>query len=287
MAISAAKEIIAVAKDAYNNYKGLKTKPELEHQKNNIFKNIHNINDEILELEAQKTTDGFLNQYDQNKLQNLYKLRSTYKDLLQDTKEVSVFQELHSGGGHYDVMNISDENLHVLQFHSGQTVYRKKCNNCGRQMVLQWDMKKITKISGYGGFFWGCTGFMGDSNGICKNTQPFLPSDLNLFTNVDRPEFDLTHDQLEKIVSYPANQNAVVKRMDPLKHLPNEIYLCPVHNEPMLLKQKNNPTGLLDMYFYSCPRWEPLDRGCNQIVKLKSAAQLSSALESFYQKGLL
>jgi len=73
-----------------------------------------------------------------------------------------------------------------------------------------------------------------------------------------------------------------------LKQEVTDVYLCPVHNEPMILREKKDADGLLDQYFFGCPRWSPKHgQGCSQIVKLKSPAQLASALEAFYGRGII
>ena len=43
----------------------------------------------------------------------------------------------------------------------------------------------------------------------------------------------------------------------------------------------------LDEYFLGCPRWLHDNSGCNFLIKLKSAAQISSVLNSEVQKGVL
>jgi hypothetical protein len=75
--------------------------------------------------------------------------------------------------------------------------------------------------------------------------------------------------------------------MNEVKQEKTDRYLCPVHNEPMVVREKRDAQGLLDQFFFGCPRWLPNGKGCSQIVKLKSPGQLASALESFYGRGIL
>jgi len=55
----------------------------------------------------------------------------------------------------------------------------------------------------------------------------------------------------------------------------------------MVLREKKDAHGLLDQFFFGCPRWSPKDGGCSQIVKLKSPGQLASALEAYYGRGIM
>ena len=148
-------------------------------------------------------------------------------------------------------------------------------------MTLQW--KQGQHSINMSDFFWGCIGFY---EGV-KHLEPFVQSDLDLFTKIDRPEFELESQQLGNILSHSGSQKNVVKRMNDIKQQKTDVYLCPVHNEPMVLREKKEARGLLDQYFFGCPRWRPQNKGCGQLVKLKSPAQLASALEAFYGRGIL
>jgi hypothetical protein len=55
----------------------------------------------------------------------------------------------------------------------------------------------------------------------------------------------------------------------------------------MVLRRKQNPTGLLDAYFLACPHWKPNNQGCTFIEKLKSGSQLAALLKSETGRGVL
>jgi len=65
-------------------------------------------------------------------------------------------------------------------------------------------------------------------------------------------------------------------------------YRCPIHGESLRLQRKNlRNDQILDEYFLGCPRWLPDNMGCNFLVKLKSAAQISSVLDMEQRVGVL
>ena len=66
-----------------------------------------------------------------------------------------------------------------------------------------------------------------------------------------------------------------------------ELVTCPVHGENMVLRRKQNATGLLDAYFLACPYWQPNNAGCTFIEKLKSGSQLAALLKSETGRGVL
>ena len=64
-------------------------------------------------------------------------------------------------------------------------------------------------------------------------------------------------------------------------------YVCPIHKEPLILREKHASGGILDAFFLGCPRWSRRGDGCTYVQKLKSPAQLASYLYKTEDKGLL
>jgi hypothetical protein len=129
-------------------------------------------------------------------------------------------------------------------------------------------------------FFWSCSGWYEDhSHNV---TAPFIHSDMDFFTRIDRPEFEISSVQLGNIVQLTGASTTISKKLHEAKNQSTDVYYCPIHNESMILREKKNAEGLLDQYFFCCPRIE-----CQQLVKIKSPAQLASALEAFYGRGIL
>ena len=253
-----------------------------EKERSRREREIRDINSEIGEYEDKRLKDGRLGQYESHELDELYRRRQRESALLADANGLVIANRIVDGEGTYDKLRVSDVNTHVLQFHVGQTVFGKACGRCGMPMVLQW--KQRLETLHMADFFWGCTGFF---DRRCHNVEQFKQSDMDLFTRTDREEFTIGAAQLTSIARLPQSVRVTKRRMDEIVNLPNNTYYCPVHHEPMVLRRKNRPESLRDMYFYGCPRWRPEGPSCQQVVKLKSAAQLSAALETKTGKGML
>jgi hypothetical protein len=274
-------EFTEIARDKYHEYRARNKNVDLEKANTPFYQETHNLNDEIIELEAKQRRDRSLNQYDQQRLTSLYQKRELLKEHVRTNKELLIAERMDRGDGTYDSVLVQSFNSHIIQFHVGQTVFGKRCRQCGRPMTLQW--KQGMQTVSMSDFFWGCIGFY---EGL-KHNEPFVQADMNLFTRVDRPEFEVSSQQLGSMLLLPGPKENVNKRMKEIKQQQTDVYLCPVHNEQMIVREKKDAEGLLDQYFFGCPRWKPDGNGCTQLVKLKSPAQLASALEAFYGRGVL
>ena len=243
---------------------------------------IRDVNSLIVELEEKRGRDGRLNEYDAHELDGLYRGRDERASLLVEANGLVIADRMSAGTGTYDNLHVTDVNTHILQFHAGQAVFGKSCSRCGMPMVLQWQQRlESVRMSD---FFWGCAGFYA---GTCRNVEPFRQSDMDLFTRTDREEFTIGTAQLSLIARQPESVRTVRRRMNEIVNEPNSTYYCPIHHEPMVLRRKKGAETLRDLYFYRCPRWRPTGVSCGQIVKLKSAAQLSAALETSTGRGVL
>lgn len=291
VAFIAAGALVDISHEAVQTIEAIKTEyRKYRHQNKNINLTQDNkaitvevkvVNDEAFELEEKKIKDGRLNEYEQYQLNELYERRNTLRDRIGENREVIIAEEITNDSREYGNVLIQDSNSHVLQFHVGQAVFGKKCL-CGKPMILQFARNQYS--INMAGFFWSCIGYY---DGTHKNIEKFTQYDMNLFTRIDRPEFQISTQQLGNILSLPGSSENVEKRMGKIKNHPTDIYLCPIHNEPMVLKEKRGAQGLLDQYFLGCPRWKAGNNGCTQVVKIKSPAQLASILEAFYGRGIL
>lgn len=239
------------------------------------------VNDQIIDLEKKRDRDNGLNQNDRYKLEALYKQRRLLRDEIDNKRENDLAKDIVNNDISYDSILVEDQNLQILQFHVGQNVLGKKCFRCNKPMILQWQRgKDVTSISE---FFWGCSGFYDKT---CSTTQRISQTEYNLITKIDRPEFEISNTALNNIVQLPTSRNNIRRRMNDIKNTEIQEYLCPVHGEPMIVREnKNQNVGLMEQYFLSCPRY--FTTGCKQIVTIKSAGQLAAVLEKFYGKGIL
>lgn len=278
--ITAATAVRAVElmADEYRKYRGSTQPIDSKERNNRLTSEIRNINESISDLERKQQRDGFLKENDRHALYDLYEGRKKIRDLILQNRELVVAENIYSGKGSYGSINITSDNSHILQFHVGQTVFGKTCRQCSKPMILQFRRGQYS-IS-MNDFFWSCIGWY--ENHSHNVTEPFRVTDMDLFTRIDRPEFEITAPVLGSIIQLPGPSNNVSKRLGEAKNTATDVYFCPTHQEGMILREKKNAEGLLDQYFFSCPR-----RECSQIVKIKSPAQLASALEAFYGRGIL
>ena len=276
-----AVEFSQVAIEKYKEFRAKNRSVNLTLENKKIHHLNKEINDEIYEYELKRRRDGRLNENDKILIDELYTRRESLKSKYRKNKELLLTEDIQEEEGSYGSINIQNSNTHILQFHVGQTVFGKKCRQCGRPMVLQW--KQGMKTVSMNDFFWGCIGFY---EGL-RHNEPFRTADMDLFTKITRPEFELTAGELGGIIHMPGPKNNIISRLSKAKAEQSETHLCPIHNEPMVLREKKEAQGLLDQYFFGCVRWKPNREGCSQIVKLKSPGQLASALESYYGRGIL
>ena len=72
------------------------------------------------------------------------------------------------------------------------------------------------------------------------------------------------------------------------KNIEADNYICPIHGNSLILRQKNSFNGALDQFFLSCSFWNGDKPGsCNYKVKIKSPAQLAAVLKTFEGRGIL
>jgi len=274
-----ALELYRVAKQAYNDYKSGNVEAQKYRNRNSRF----GINERILDLEAKRRRDGRLSEYDKHELDQFYVRRKALIDETIQYSEMEAAGEFTENSSGYEDVEVDNSNIHIVQFHVGQLVSNKRCPVCGRPMTLQWN--RFSSNTSLNDMFWGCTGFY---SGICKATAPFQKSDARLFTNTGREEFQITAGQLDTIIQHPAAQQNIIKRMRDIKHETIEKYFCSEHGLELVLQEKFDPSGgLRDQFFLGCPMWKRDGTGCNYVMKIKSAAQLSIVLEIKNGRGLL
>lgn len=259
-----------------------------------LERDLQDVNERIAALRKKYQSGASLSQRDRDLLKHLKQRRWEINEQITGLDQVDHAQEMVEGEADYKPVVITDDNAHILQYHVGQNTYNKACPKCERAMVLQWDRK--TKIPGLKDFFWGCSGwyFERDGKRVCDRTSPLSQDDLNLFANLNRSEFELKSTDLTRVTLDPNRAQRIRGALDSVhdEHRKRKLgiatYRCPLHGESLVLRRKKD-TGadLLDEYFLGCPRWLHDNSGCNFLIKLKSAAQISSVLDSEVQKGVL
>jgi len=288
--------VIASAKEFINGFvsgfgDGMRDKPKTVRER--VERELQDVNSEVVTLRKIYTERGSLNARQKSRWAELKERRDALNEELSAIDQVTSAEEVVKHEEDFKPVIITDNNAQILQYHVGQNTENKMCE-CGRAMILQWNRK--TSTAGLNDFFWGCSGYYVEFNGqrACRKTQHLTSADLNLFTNLGRPEFEMDSATLTRETINPVKARRIRQALDSIqgahrsKKLGIAAYRCPVHGESLRLQRKNQTTDqLLDQYFLGCPRWLPDNAGCNFLVKLKSAAQISSVLNAEQETGVL
>lgn len=291
-----AKNIVKSAKDFVDGVftgfsEGVRDKPKSAQE--GFERELQGVNAKIVTLRKLYQERGELTKKQRQEWATLKEQRNALNKEISALDQVLAAKEIVEEEKNYQPIIITDTNAQVLQYHVGQSTHNKLCQ-CGRSMVLQWDRR--TSTAGLHDFFWGCSGYYVELNGrrACQKTQQLTFADLNLFANLNRPEFEIDSLTLTRETINPVKANRIRQALDNIrdsqksKKLGITTYRCLIHGESLRLQRKNKVADqLLDEYFLGCPRWLPQNSGCNFLVKLKSAAQISSVLNTEQRKGVL
>lgn len=245
------------------------------------FADIKETNREIEELRKKAQQDKILREQDQERMAQLERRVDELYHNYEQYKHNQVLQLAQNNPQNYEDFTITPDKLHLIQYHVGETVVGKKCFICQRPMVLQFKRDKV--IITMDDLFWACTGWYYDE---CQTTQNFSVMDMTLFSQNDKEEFYITNQELVTIFGNKSIQEHTTARMKRHRGERVDDYVCPIHKEPLVLRQKKVSGGALDDFFLGCSRWKPQD-GCTYVLKLKSPAQLASFLYKTEQKGIL
>ncbi|CAH9064535.1 hypothetical protein PSEHALCIP103_03170 [Pseudoalteromonas haloplanktis] len=252
------------------------------------------INDELVQLKGRYQERGYLSEAQKRRAEYLSERRNELKTELADYDELNATKDLAENNEQFEHISIDDEHAHIIQGNVGVSTFGKQCPTCNRDMVIQWPRHVTT--AGVNDFFWGCSGWyhkLPNGKSICQTIIPLSKNDLDIFAKIDTPESQITNSQLSELTLLPAPQKIIIERMEDLRSdrmaatQGVDDYRCPVHGQKLILRRKQNATGLLDQYFLGCPNWKPNDQGCNYLVKLKSPMQLTTLLKQETGTGIL
>ena len=297
VAVNATVEIVNAASGAWNEYQKRKRQdrlPDKENVKNQARDELININDEFLSILEKYNRRGSLSGNEKRRADYLRHRRDELKNTIDGVDEVLVAKEINEEPDAFKKFIVNNDRAHILQGQVGVSVFGKKCPNCGRDMLIQWPRTVNTaKVSD---FFWGCSGWyyiLPNGQRACFKTINISQLDMSIFARTDTPEYQVSNNELTELVMLPGPSSIVTERMNDVisdqraQHRGADDYRCPTHGEELVLRKKNQPTSLLDQYFLGCPRWKANNQGCGYMVKLKSAAQLSTLLKKETGTGIL
>ncbi|MDP2368484.1 hypothetical protein [Rhodoferax sp.] len=290
-----AKVIIRSAKELVDLVvgftEGMRAEPKSERERSE--RELQEVNAGVADLVKRHRDNGGLNEAQNKRWKDLKSRRDVLNGEISAIDKFTTAKEIVAEEKNYRPVVITDANAQVLQYHVGQSTHNKMCV-CRRPMVLQWDRQKST--AGLHDFFWGCSGFYIHVNGrtACMRTKRLTFEDLNLFANMNRPEFETDSATLTLETINPVKARRIRQALDAIrdkhrdKRLGIAVYRCPVHGESLRLERsREQKEKLFEQYFLGCPLWLKDKTGCNFKVTLKSAAQISSVLDTEQSTGVL
>lgn len=288
-------QVISGIKRGYDTYRrqggptGTEVVDEIARKKDRL----RLVNDEIMHLRNQRMSSGSLSDSARKRWEYLRAEREQLLSELNQGKEIRAAEKIIESESVIDKVEIDLETTHVLQYNAFADTLGKQCRVCGRPMKLQW--KRDLSVAEPKDFYWGCTGWYVQQGGrrACTHTEQLQRNDYGLMTDTTAPEFSVTAEEFGIILTDKGTEKIIDTRLSDLKsdlsssHRGVELATCPVHGESMVLRKKQNATGLLDTYFLACPYWQPNNAGCTFIEKLKSGSQLAALLKSETGHGIL
>ena len=278
IAAFAAGSLLSGRSDNHNNIKNIT--PSLHNNNRNTFDQIKSKNLQITDLKKKSVIDGSLNEYEHDKIITLEQDRERIFKEYQDQKQSEILAKAENESEKFQSFDISQEKIHLIQYHVGETVLGKKCRTCGRPMILQFPRNK--EICNLHDFFWACTGWYYQE---CKTTESFSIADMSLFTENNKNEFHINNNELSLIFNDSTIQKHTLTRVGEHRNQSVEEYVCPFHKVPLILKPKKEAGGALDAFFLGCPLWA--EENCTFVLKLKSPAQLASFLQKTEDRGII
>jgi hypothetical protein len=294
-------QVISRIKRSYDAYKcqggatGAEVADEITRKKDRL----RSVNDEIMHLRNQRMSSSSLSERARKRWEDLRAEREQLLSELNQDKEVRAAEKIFETESVINKVEIDLDTTHVLQYNAFADTLGKQCSICGRPMKLQW--KRNLSVAEPKDFYWGCTGWyimlndqrQGVLRRACTHTEQLQRNDYGLMTDTTAPEFSMTAEEFGIILTNKGTEKIIDTRLNDLKsdmssgHRGVELAACPIHGENMVLRRKQNATGLLDAYFLACPYWQPNNAGCTFIEKLKSGSQLAALLKSETGRGVL
>jgi len=287
--------VVDTVRSAYNAFadKGGAVKEAAVDESRRKRERLREVNEEVMHLRNRAQARGSLSDQERRRWQDLRAERDELLGKLGEAQEVKAAEKILDSEALFGKVEVDLHTTHVIQYNAFADTLGKKCPKCARKMKLQW--RRDLTVPTPRDFYWGCTGWYTLKGEVraCTHTEPLQPSDFLLMTDVSAPEFSLQADEFGEILTDTGTVEIITTRVDDLRSdlykrkQGVELVTCPVHGEHMVLRKKSGATGLLDAYFLACPHWEPNDRGCPFMDKLKSGSQLAALLKSETGRGIL
>jgi len=258
-------------------------------ERERLERELQNVNEQLMRLRKRRDARGELTDSEKRQVDHLLGERAELAKELDALDQATTAEDIVGDEEKYQPVEIDAAHTHILQYHVGQFTHNKSCRVCGREMFLQ--SRRDTPIAGTRDFFWACVGYY-DSRRHCEHSESLNAADLNVFVNVKRPDFELSPEELSKLVLEERTKQIRTAMRDVISRARSagtgvEGYRCPVHKERLVLREKGTPSGFLDQFFLGCPRHDTDGKGCNYVVKIKSPAQFGAVFDATGEGSLI
>ncbi|RLA06515.1 MAG: hypothetical protein DRQ51_09190 [Gammaproteobacteria bacterium] len=295
-AIEATVKIVDSATTAWEEYQKKQERdrlPEPERQKEIATDKLIEINNEIFRI-RDRYLNNRMSANDKKRWHFLNNTRNELINTINNMGEVLVSKEISKQPNAFEGVVIDTNKAHIFQGQVGVSMSGKRCPVCNRNMIIQWNNNLTT--ANPNNFFWGCTGWyfkLPNGKQSCVKKLSVTNADLSIFARTDNDEAKTGNELLTALTLEPESTKIITGRMDGIESdqrnqkRGSKDYRCPVHGEESVLRKKQQPNpqkGLLDYYYLACPHRE---QGCDFVVKLKSAMQLSTFLRKETGSGIL
>lgn len=184
-------------------------------------------------------------------------------------------EAVRSAPDEYDVALVDPEHMHRLEWHVGQAT-DKLCPKCGLTMLLQIRRDQVREA--HPSYFWGCTGWYLDRSDPrhCDNKERVTNADFGALLRRDNEALAIDRAEMCRRAFDEPFSRRIGRDLLELRGQTFPAYRCPIHGVGMILKRKHAPEGSLDVWHLKCPSPIPHNggRGCQQMVKLKTVAQV-------------
>ena len=205
--------------------------------------------------------------------------RDRYEQLDQESRQIARAlgprEAVKSAPDDYEVVLVDPEHMHRLEWHVGQAT-DKRCPTCGLPMLLQ--MRRDQVRDSRPDYFWGCTGWYLDRSDRrrCENTERVTNADLGALLRRDNEALAMDRAEMCRRAFDKTLSRKIGNDLRELRGRAFPAYRCPIHGVGMVLMRKHAPEGPLDVWHLKCPSPVPHNdgRGCRQMVKLKTVAQV-------------
>ena len=240
-----------------------------EQQRKRLERRQAEIDAEILNIHEQVARDG---RFSAEARERFGRLEREIDDI---ARKLGSRETMESEPEEYEVLIVDSEHMHRLEWHVGRAS-DKHCPKCGLPMILQFP--RVQRLHAHPSYFWGCTGYYFDSSDRrhCQNKENVTNADFGTLLRRDNEALAMDRTEMCRKAFDKRYSQRIGNDLVALQDQAFSAYRCPIHSVGMLLKRKNDPTGKLDVWYLKCPSPVPHNngRGCPQMVKLKTVAQV-------------